>query len=135
MTIKTFGDLATSRKAWLAEVLQPWCRQAAQKDLRLAELEWVDVAGKVDPGKTLWFWAWGRFPALVHDEMSGIDETSPVTVTLTDGSQHTGYPDSRESTDGSLVLWGRASQPPHRNVLLGPFSIDEIASVQKAGPA
>ena len=82
--MNTFADLVASRKAWLAEVLQPWCLAAAQKDLRLAELEWVDIAGKVDPHKTLWFWAWSRFPDLVHAELAGIDETRRVTVALPD---------------------------------------------------
>jgi hypothetical protein len=125
----TFAELVASRKSWLGDVLEPWCRAARQKDLRLAELEWVDIAGKVDPGKTLWYWAWSRFPELVQEELAGIDETRRVTITLKDGARYTGYPDARESTQGSLVLWGRDEKPPHRNAALGPFSIDDIATV------
>ena len=130
--MNTFSELVTSRKAWLADVLEPWCRGASRKDLRLAELEWGDIAGKVDPEKTLWFWAWSRFPALVHGELAGIDETSEVTVTLQDGSQHKGYPDARNSTQGQLVLLGRDNTNPRRTVEHGPFSIDEIAAIARS---
>lgn len=127
--MKTFADLVTSRKAWLADVLAPWCRAAALRDLKLAELEWTDIAGKVDAEKTLWFWAWSRFPALVHAELAGIDETRPVTVELRDGSRHTGYPDARQSKQGELVLVGRDSSNPRRSAELGPFPLDEIAAI------
>lgn len=128
----TFSELVTSRKQWLAEVLAPWCRAAAAKDLRLAELEWIDIAGKVDPEKTLWFWAWSRFPELVHEELAGIDETRPVGVRLKDGSEYVGYPDSRQSKQGQLVLLGRNRVDPRRTEELGPFSIDEIAAIARA---
>lgn len=127
--MNTFADLVTSRKAWLADVLAPWCRAASRKDLRLAELEWGDIAGKVDPEKTLWFWAWSRFPALVHDELAGIDETGEVTVTLNDGSQYTGYPDARSSEQGQLVLIGRDSANARHTAEHGPFPIDVIATI------
>jgi hypothetical protein len=127
--MKTFAELASSRKAWLADVLAPWCRVASLKDLRLAELEWVDIAGKVDPEKTLWFWAWGRFPKLVHDELTAIDETRPVTVVLKDGAHYTGYPDARQSQQGQLVLLGRDEDNPRRTIEHGPFAIDEIVTI------
>lgn len=130
--MNTFAELVGSRKAWLADVLAPWCRAASLKDLRLAELEWVDIAGKVDPEKTLWFWAWSRFPALVHSELAGIDETRPVTVTLKDGPQYTGYPDARQSQQGGLVLLDRDQAHPRRIVEHGPFPIDEIATILPA---
>jgi hypothetical protein len=129
--MSSFSDLVTSRKAWLADVLAPWCRVASLKDLKLAELEWVDIAGKVDPEKTLWFWAWSRFPALVHDELAGIDETRPVTVSLKDGTQSTGYPDARQSKQGQLVLLGRDQNSPRRTTEHGPFAIDEIATISR----
>ncbi len=127
----TFADLVSSRRAWLADVLTPWCRQAALKDLRLAELEWSDIAGKVDPAKTLWYWAWSRFPELVHSELVGIDETREVQVTLRDGRSVTGFPDARQSVQGELVLIGRDPVDFHRSAEHGPFSLDEIAAVDR----
>ena len=127
--MNTFAELVTSRKAWLTDVLSSWCQAASLKDLRLAELEWIDIAGKVDPDKTLWIWAWSRFPALVHSELAAIDETSPVTVSLKDGTQYTGYPDARQSQQGQLVLLGRDHDNPRRTTEYGPFAIDEIATI------
>jgi len=126
----SFADLAASRRAWIDQVLQPWCRQAARKDLRLAELEWTDIAGKVDPDTTLWAWAWSRFPDLVQPELSRIDETHAVSLTLRDGRQFTGFPDARQSQQGQLVLLTRAGADA-RLTEAGPFSIDDIASVQR----
>jgi len=128
----TFIDLATSRKAWLADVLAPWCRQASLKDLKLADLEWVDIAGKVDAEKTLWFWAWSRFPDLVHQELQTINETRPVSVTLRDGRQFSGYPDARQSRQGELVLLGRDPDNPRQQEEYGPFTIDEIDALHGA---
>lgn len=126
----TFTDLAASRRGWIDGVLRPWCRQATRKDLRLAELEWTDIAGKVDAAKTLWAWAWSRFPDAVHEEL-GLDETTELTVTLSSGLAITGFVDARESTSGQLVLWTR---DPSTNALQsrGPFSIDDITSIQHA---
>ena len=127
----TFADLVSSRKAWLADVLAPWCRHAAVKDLRLAELEWGDIAGKVDAEKTLWYWAWGRFPDLVHAELVGIDETREVLVTLRDGRSVAGFPDARQSVQGQLVLVGRDPDNPRRSAEHGPFSLDEIVAIAR----
>ena len=124
-----FDELVASRKAWLNDVLQPWCRQASLLSLRQAELEWMDIAGKVSPEKTLWSWAWSRFPDLVHETL-GIEETSEVEVTLRDGHTLRGYPDSRASQQGRLVLWGTDSatgQPGE----CGPFSLEEISAVRR----
>ena len=129
--MQTFADLVSSRKAWLADVLAPWCRQAVVKDLRLAELEWIDIAGKVDPEKTLWYWAWSRFPDLVHAELVGIDETREVTITLRDGRSVAGFPDARQSAQGQLVLVGRDPHNPRRAEEHGPFSLDEIAAISR----
>jgi len=129
--MQTFADLVSSRKAWLADVLTPWCVQASLKDLRRAELEWGDIAGKVDPEKTLWYWAWSRFPDLVNADLQSIDEARRVTVTLRDGRTITGNPDSRESKQGQLILVGRDPSKPRRFEQHGPFSIDEIVSVAK----
>jgi hypothetical protein len=122
-----FDQLVESRKQWIADVLQPWCRAAPRTDLRRAEMEWVDIAGRADPQATLWAWAWGRFPDLVSEGISGIEETWPVQVTLNDGHSWTGYPDSRQSEQGQLVLI--ADDPSAPNSTLGPFSIDEITQV------
>jgi len=119
-----FDQLVASRKQWIAEVLIPWCRAASLKQLQRAEREWTDIAGKVDPQMTLWLWAWGRFPALVSDELSGVDETYQVGVTLRDGTQHVGYPDARQSERGRLVLVGDDGES-------GPLSLDDIQSVER----
>lgn len=119
-----FEELAASRRQWIDEVLIPWCRAATLKQLARAEREWGDIAGRVDPQSTLWCWAWGRFPVLIADELQQIDETYAVTVTLQDGEQFSGFPDARRSQRGSLVLIGE-------NEEYGPFSIDEIASVER----
>lgn len=120
-----FQQLATSRQQWIQEVLVPWCREAPLKDLQQAEREWVDIAGKVDPQRTLWMWAWARFPALVDDELRGFDETYPITLTLRDGTQRTGYPEARKSEGGRLLLAGINGE-------LGPFSLDQIVSAERA---
>lgn len=130
--MQTFSDLVASRKAWLADVLTPWCVQAALKDLRLAELEWGDIAGKVDPEKTLWYWAWSRFPELVNADLAAIDEARRVTVTLRDGRSLTGYPDARQSRQGQLVLVARDLAQPRRHEEHGPFSIDDIATIARS---
>ena len=96
-----------------------------------AEELWPDIAGKVDPAKTLWCWAWSRFPGLVNDELQGIDETNPIAVTLRNGHSFTGYPDGRKSTQGQLVLLGRDPQNPRATAELGPFEIDEIVTVER----
>ena len=126
----SFAELAASRREWIESVLRPWCAQASRRDLLNAEAEWGDIAGRVDPSGTLWTWAWGRFPALVHEGLPGVNETYPVQVTLRDGSKTTGYPDNRRSGQGRLLLIAAdaAKRPPE----LGPFSIDEISSVDRA---
>lgn len=128
----TFSELVESRKNWIASVLVPWCHTAARKDLRLAELEWTDIAGKVAPEKTLWFWAWSRFPELVQSELQGIDETFPVRVILHDGSEAVGHPDARESTSGQLLLIGKSETGRLQH--LGPYSLDDIALIQRIEP-
>lgn len=125
----TFADLVASRKVWLEQVLKPWCLTATRTELRTAELDWVDLAGKVAPEKTLWVWAWSRFPGLVQEELGSIDETRAVTVRLRNGEPITGYPDARESTAGQLVLLVR-SPTTGRSEHQGPFSIDDIDSIQ-----
>ena len=124
----SFEELVTSRKNWLNEVLRPWCQQARRSDLIKAEPDWVDIAGKVDPDKTLWAWAWARFPDLVHESL-GIEETAKVEVLLKDGRTFQGFPDSRKSQRGQLILCGYDSRTA-TSAELGPFSIDDIESVQ-----
>ena len=65
--VAEFDDLVASRKAWITDFLQPWCRSAPLAALKRAELDWADIAGKVTADKTLWPWAWARFPDLVHE--------------------------------------------------------------------
>lgn len=124
----TFADLIASRRDWIESTLKPWCRQAARAELLLAEQEWPDIAGTVDPDKTLWLWAWGRFPVLCVEDLPGIEETYAVTVTLRDGSRYSGYPDARHSRHGQLALIGMDDR---RGDELGPFSLDDVQDVQR----
>lgn len=124
----TFQELAASRRDWIQQVLVPWCRQASLSDLKEAEFDWLNIAGRVDPAATLWTWAWSRFPPLVHEGMAGLDETREVRVSLKNGSSATGYPDNRASRAGRLVLTGRDDSG--RLTESGPFSLDEIATVE-----
>ena len=127
ITMATFDELVDSRKQWIEETLKPWCRAANLKALRKAEAEWGDIAGRADPEATLWTWAWSRFPDLVHEGLSGVDETCAVAVYLTDGAQFVGFPDGRAGEKGELVLACSAPQQATK----GPFSIDEIRRVEK----
>jgi hypothetical protein len=120
----TFADLVASRKDWIHQTLRVWCQRAGRRDLLLAEAEWFDIAGKADVTKTLWAWAWSRFPDLVHEDL-GIDETAEVEVTLRTGQTVRGYPDARQSVAGRLVLIGGQTH--------GPFPIDEIIAVRRVG--
>jgi hypothetical protein len=123
----SFDELVTSRRAWIDDVLQPWCRNAALADLLKAEAEWNDIAGRVDSAATLWTWAWCRFPALVHEELSGLNETREVRLTLRDGREVVGYPDARSCELARLLLLESSTSGNQEH---GPFSIDEIAAVE-----
>lgn len=129
----SFEALVASRKKWLAEVLKPWCQVAPRAALGLAELEWGDIAGRVSAEKSLWAWAWGRFPELVHAELNGIDETSAVTVTLKNGRQVTGFPDARQSEQGQLVILCR-NPSGGRTTKEGPFPMEEISNIVRVKP-
>lgn len=128
---QTFAELAASRREWIANVLHPWCLQASHRELKLAALEWLDIAGKVDADATLWTWAWSRFPALVHEGLAGVNETLEVRVTWTDGTVVEGFPDSRASTNGQLVLLARTGEGTGSYAATEPRSIDEIAAVER----
>ena len=125
----SFAELVLARKEWINTILKPWCQRAIRVDLLKAETEWLDIAGKVPPEKTLWVWAWSRFPQLVHDNL-GIEETSEIEAILTDGRTIRGFPDSRKSQHGQLMIWGcdPVSGLPSD---LGPYSIDQIAAVRR----
>ncbi|MEO2033840.1 MAG: hypothetical protein ABGZ35_17320 [Planctomycetaceae bacterium] len=123
---ESFEDLAASRRGWIESVLRPWCQQASLKQLRQADMEWHEFAGRVDAHATLWTWAWERYPALVHDDLAGVNETNEVSVTLQDGRIATGFPDGRQSLKGQLVLATTVGQEEDS----GPFSIDEIVDVR-----
>src|SRR6476660_3160488 len=115
----TFSDLVASRRAWLHDVLIPWCRVASRPDLLRAEPEWTDIAGKIAPERSLWLWAWSRFPALHVEGLGGLEESWPVRVQLRDGAAFTGYPDNRASERGRLVIL-TDSGPTE------PIAVDEI---------
>ena len=118
-----YEELASSRRAWIDEVLIDWCRSADRSELLKAEADWTNIAGQVDPEATLWTWAWSRFPALVHPEMSGLDETREICVRLSDGTEYTGFVDARRSLQGELVLLVTGG------ATAGPWPIDEVATV------
>lgn len=125
----SFDELVESRKTWINEVLKPWCQVARRSELLKSEPEWMDIAGKVSPDKTLWLWAWSRFAELVHESL-GIEETSEVEIQLSGGRVIRGFPDARKSLRGQLVVWGRAEQTESSGEL-GPFSIDDVISVRR----
>ena len=126
---ESFDDIAASRRAWIDDVLHPWVKTAPLKQLRKAEAEWLDIAGRVDVKATLWTWAWERFAGLTHPELSGVNETHPVRVTLNDGSTAEGFPDSRASERGMLVIVP-VSIDAAKDDDCGPWSIDDIQSVE-----
>ena len=128
--MSSFDELVLSRRAWIEDVLRPWCQAATLSELRKAELEWPDLAGRADPEATLWTWAWSRFPAIVHEGLPGLNETQALRLTLRDGTTITGWPDNRRSRRGELVVitlgdGGRTAEH-------GPFTIDDIAGVEPA---
>jgi hypothetical protein len=127
--MNSFEDLVSARKEWINGVLKPWCQNARRADLLKAEPDWLDIAGKVTPEKTLWLWAWSRFPELVHESL-GIEETTQVEIGLNDERTYVGFPDSRKSLRGQLVIWGH-DETTDRSAEIGPFSIDEIKFVRK----
>ena len=130
--MKTFAELVVSRKDWIETVLKPWCARAALTDLLNAEAEWINLAGHVDPEATLWVWAWSRFPDLVCEESSGVDETPEVQVTLKNGTTIIGYPDARKTCQGQLILLTRSAEQstPYRES--GPHSINDVVSAKRA---
>jgi hypothetical protein len=120
----TFAELVDSRRAWLADVLIPWCRVASRKDLMRAEQEWTDIAGKIAPERSLWLWAWSRFPALYVEGLGGLEESWAVAVELRDKPPVSGYPDNRASERGQLVI--QTTDGP-----TDPLSIDDIVRVER----
>jgi hypothetical protein len=131
IAVNTFDELVAGRREWIEHVLKPWCRSASLADLKRAELDWADLAGRIDPRATLWTWAWSRFPVLVHERLPGVDETHEVQVTLKNGAAHVGYPDNRKTEGGRLVLLSTSSDLNRRLAESGPLSIDEIAKVER----
>lgn len=121
-----FQELALSRRQWIQDVLIPWCATASLPDLREAEHDWTNLAGRVDPKATLWSWAWGRFPDLTHDSLPGVNETIEVCVSLNTGETVVGYPENTQTIGGNLVLLGRSESG--EMTTLGPYSIDNITA-------
>lgn len=125
-----FESLVSSRKDWLESVLRPWCQQAELADLRKAEQEWLDLAGRPSPESTLWTWAWSRFPELVYDGLVGVNETRVLRVCMRSGLTLTGYPDGRRSQRGELWLISVGQSDKGELVEHGPLAIDQIESVE-----
>lgn len=130
--MKSFQEMAASRREWISDVLMPWCRQASFQDLREAEHDWINIAGRVDPAVTLWTWAWSRFPVLTHERLPGVNETLEVRIKLTSGETVIGYPDNRETSRGQLVL--TVSGEDNSITQAGPYSIDDIVSAELTVP-
>ena len=130
--MQSFQEMAASRREWISDVLIPWSRQASFKDLREAEHDWINIAGRVDPEATLWTWAWSRFPCLVHERLPGVNETLEVRVQLASGETLVGYPDNRESSRGQLVLTVTGEDGSFEQ--RGPYNIDEVASAELSNP-
>jgi hypothetical protein len=130
--MKTFQEMAASRREWIADVLIPWCRQATFGDLREAEHDWINIAGRVDPAATLWTWAWSRFPCLVHERLPGVNETLEVHIVLASGETIVGYPDNRESARGQLILTVAVADGGFEQS--GPHNIDAVVSAELSDP-
>jgi hypothetical protein len=128
--VNTFAELVAQRREWIENVLKPWCHCARLAELKRAELEWEDLAGRVDAKATLWTWAWSRFPDLVHEQFPGVDETHPLRVTLKDGATYIGYADNRKTVGGHLVLLLTAATAT-RPIESEPLSIDDIAAAER----
>lgn len=126
--LSAFHSLSASRRAWIAEYLIPWCRAANVPSLLKAEMEWGDIAGRVDPQFSLWLWAWSRFPVLYVEGLRGLEESYFVQVTLHGGLQAVGYPDNRASQRSLLVLVDREDG---RTVERGPFRLDQVQAVSR----
>lgn len=131
--MNSFQELATSRRNWIEEVLIPWCRSANSASLLQAELDWVNLAGGVDPKATLWVWAWSRYPVLAHDGLPGLNETNEVRVTTLSGEIVVGYPDNSATHGSRLVLLTRLANGNFAHY--EPISIDNIRSVELADPS
>lgn len=127
--VVTFDELAASRRDWIQSVLREWCRRASVKELRKAELEWFDLAGRAHAGATLWKWAWERFPEAVHADMPGLNETYELLVALRDGRSLRGYPDARQSIRGQLVVLGRADDGVLQQ--LPAVQLDDVVSMRR----
>ncbi len=125
-----FDALVASRRAWIDNVLQPWAVQASRKELRKAEAEWLDIAGRADAEATLWTWAWSRHAELVYEGTTGVNETNEVEVRLKTGEVHRGFPDGRQGTHGQLVLLS-TENAESGNEFAGPFNVDDIESVSR----
>ena len=126
--LSAFHELSASRRAWIQEFLIPWCRTANVPSLLKAEMEWGDIAGRVDPQFSLWLWAWSRFPVLYVDGLRGVEESYLVRVTMQDGSSYEGYPDSRVSQRALLVLVDREDG---KTVERGPFRLDQVQAIER----
>ena len=130
--MQSFQEMAASRREWISGVLIPWCRQANFRDLREAEHDWINIAGRVDSAMTLWTWAWSRFPCLVHERLPGVNETLEVHIRISSGETIVGYPDNRESARGELVLI--VAGEDGSSVQSGPHNLDDVISAELTNP-
>ncbi|QDV31048.1 hypothetical protein Spb1_29850 [Planctopirus ephydatiae] len=130
--VTDFVSLVESRKHWIQQVLRPWCRSAPVTELRLAALNWVDLAGQISPDATLWPWAWERFEGVIHTEL-GFDESRQWKVSLRNGSEASGYINGRLSRGEQIVLVYRDSHSEQLTTT-SPIGLDEISSIRSLEP-
>lgn len=130
--VTDFVSLVESRKHWIQHVLRPWCRFASVAELRLAALNWGDLAGQISPDATLWPWAWERFEGVIHTEL-GFDESRQWNVSLRNGSEISGYINGRLSRGEQIVLVYRDGHSQELTTT-SPISLDEISSIRPLGP-
>lgn len=130
--VTDFVSLVESRKHWIQHVLRPWCRFASVAELRLAALNWGDLAGQISPEATLWPWAWERFEGVIHTEL-GFDESRQWNVSLCNGSEVSGYINGRLSRGEQIVLVYRDCHSQELTTT-SPISLDEISSIWPLGP-
>ena len=102
--MSTTAEIIASRRLWIDEALRPWCAAASAKELRQAEQDWLDLAGRISPDFSLWMWAWSRYPGLVIPDLWRMDEAVELRVELAGEQVLVGFADARRTKRDQLVL-------------------------------